>query len=287
MMVVWLAACTRSSIPIDSAATSTPRPPDSNNEGAVPTQESIFHTSETYAVVWTPEEDTLKLRVPAGIAGSVVDELEYDTHGVRITGNTTSLGSSLWVEILGPDGEMGWVNSWNLTEDVSGDEFCSDPRILSILEKTTQSFLASDAGSLAAHVNPNRGLVFRHDWWNPEVIIRVAEVSNLYLSREDKTWGTLSGGDFAIEGGFSEVFSPLLLDVLGQMPTAVCREIPSGVTSLPVEWPGEYKNLHFYAFHRPSPDGGNRFDWRTIVFGFEYVQGEPYLTLVVHYHGDI
>jgi hypothetical protein len=256
-------------------------------EDSTPQSETVFQTSETYAIVWIPEEDTLKLRVPAGIAGSIVDELEYDSHGVSVTGNTTSLGSSLWVEIQGPDGEMGWVNSWNLTEDVPGEDFCADPRILSLLERVTQAFLDEDGSRLAELVNPKRGLILRHDWWNPEVIIRSSELSNLYLTRQDREWGNLSGGDFAIEGSFSEVFSPILKDVLSQTPTAVCKEISSGVTSMPVVWPGEYANLHFYAFHRASPEGGNRFDWRTMVFGFEYIQGEPFLTLLIHFHGDI
>jgi hypothetical protein len=287
VIVLILNGCTRATIPIDIAATVASDPTEEPLEEATPQRESVFHTSGTYAVVWKPDDDTLKLHVPAGIAGSIVDELEFDNHGISVTGNTTSLGSSLWVEILGPDGEMGWVNSWNLTEDVAGEDFCADPRILAILEQVTQAFLTEDANSLMSRVNPKRGLVLRHDWWNPEVIIRPSDMANLYISRKDKIWGTLSGGDFAIEGSFTEIFSPLLMDVLGQIPTAICGEIPSGVTSMPVVWPGEYKNLHFYAFHRPHPEGGNRFDWRTMVFGFEYIQGEPYLTLIVHYHGDV
>jgi hypothetical protein len=287
VILLVLNGCTRATIPIDTVATVASDPTEGPLEEATPQRESVFHTSGTYAVVWTAAEETLKLRVPAGIAGSIVDELEFDNHGVSITGNTTSLGSSLWVEILGPDGEMGWVNSWNLTEDVAGDDFCADPRILAILEQVTRAFLTEDANGLLSHVNPKRGLVLRHDWWNPEVIIRPSDMANLYISRKDQIWGTLSGGDFAIEGSFTEIFSPLLMDVLSQIPTAVCQEIPSGVTSMPVVWPGEYKNLHFYAFHRPHPEGGNRFNWRTMVFGFEYIQGEPYLTLIVHFHGDV
>jgi hypothetical protein len=277
-----LSACTRSTIPLDAAATLTPRSVEP--EAGDPTKEigAIFQPSGAYA-----EDDTLKLRVPAGSAGSIVDELAYDTHGIRVTGNTSSLGSSVWVEVQGPDGEMGWMNSWNLTEDVAQADFCGDARVIGILERATQALSVEEIDGLVPFINPKRGLVLRHDWWNPEVIIRASELSNLYLSRADRDWGVLSGGDFTIEGSFSEVFSPLLKDVLSQTPLALCNEIPEGVTSMPVVWPGEYKNLQFYAFHRPNPEGGNRFDWRTIVFGFEYIQGEPYLTLVVHYHGDI
>jgi hypothetical protein len=284
---LFIAACTRSTIPLDATAVVTP--PSDQEPPIDPAQEteSAYLVAGTYAVVWVPEDETLKLRIPAGIAGSIVDELEYDSHGVGFTGNSTSLGSSLWVEILGPDGEMGWVNSWNLTEDVPEAQFCNDPMIISTLESITQAFLDRDASGLSGYINPERGLVIRHDWWNPEVIIQAAAIPNLFTSRASQKWGTLRGGDFIIQGSFDEIISPVVDDVLSQVPTAVCGEIPSGVTSVPVVWPGEYKNLHYYAFHRPSPEGANRFDWRTIVFGFEYLQGEPYLTLLVHYHGDI
>jgi hypothetical protein len=284
---ILFVACTRSTIPLDSTVTAMPQPTEESPDVAIPENGSQFQTSETYTVVWVPAEQTLKLRDPAGIAGSVVDELAYDAHSVRVTANTTSLGSSLWVEIKGPDGEMGWINSWNLTEDVSREDFCTDPRIITLLEHATQAFLEEDAISLAPLVNPKRGLILRHDWWNPEIILRSTEIERIYLSRDARDWGVLRGGDFAITGTFKEIFSPLLKDVLAQTPTAVCGEIPSGVTSIPVEWPGEYANIHFYAFHRPSPNGGNRYNWRTIAFGFEYIQGEPFLALLVNFNGDI
>ncbi len=286
-LLLSLTACTRSTIPIDATATieqiSTQAPqlePTQATTGFIP-------SSGTYAVVWTPEDEMLPLRVPAGIAGSIVDELTFDARGIQVTGNSTSLGSSLWVEIRGPDGEMGWVNSWNLTEEVPGEVFCANPEILGLLEQITMAFLTDDIDALIGLINPSRGLILRHDWWNPEVIIRPTDLPRLFVARDQLAWGALSGGDFLIEGSFEQVFSPILKDVLSQTPTAVCGDIPEGVTSVPVVWPGEYANLHYYAFYRPSPEDGNRFDWRTLVFGFEYLQGKPYLTLLVHYHGDI
>lgn len=285
--LLFLSACTRSSIPIDATVTSGPDPIPEGQPTSTPETISEYVVSGTYAVVWIPEDDQIKLRIPAGISGSVVDILEFDTRGIHVTGNTTSLGSSLWVEIEGPDGEMGWVNSWNLTEDVAEESFCTDLRVIQLLEQASDAFLKQDAQQLVPLINPKRGLIIRHDWWNPEVILRSSEIKNIFSSREHQEWGVLSGGEFTISGSFSEIMSPILEDVLSQTPTAVCREIPVGVTTLPAIWPGEYQNLHFYAFHRPIPEGGNRFDWRTIVFGFEYLQGEPYLTLLVHFHGDI
>jgi len=285
--LLLLNACTRSSIPIDATVTHDFQAVPEGEPTITPESNREFVVSGTYAVVWIPEDEQFKLRVPAGISGSIVYTLEYDTRGIHVTGNTTSLGSSLWVEIEGPDGEMGWVNSWNLTEDVGGEAFCTDPRVIRLLEKASEALLKQDAQQLLPLINPRRGLIIRHDWWNPEVSIRSSEMQNIFTSREDRDWGVLRGGDFTISGSFSEIIVPILEDVLSQTPTAVCKEIPSGVTTLPAEWPGEYRNLHFYAFHRPSPEGGNRFDWRTIVFGFEYLQGEPYLTLLVHFHGDI
>ncbi len=282
-----LTSCTRSSIPMDATASTGPQPTPEGEPTTIPESNSEYIVSGTYAIVWIPEDDQIELRVPAGISGSVVDSLDFDTRGIQVTGNTTSLGSSIWVEIEGPDGEMGWVNSWNLTEDVGAETFCADTRVIQLLEQASEAILRQDAQQLVPVINPRRGLINRLDWWNPEVIIRASQIPNLFTSREHRDWGVLSGGDFTISGSFSEIMGPILEDVLSQTPTAVCNDIPIGVTTLPAVWPGEYRNLQFYAFHRPSPEGGNRFDWRTIVFGFEYLQGEPYLTLLVHFHGDI
>jgi hypothetical protein len=230
-----------------------------------------------YAVVGIPEGDVLLLRNPAGITGSIVEELAYDERGITATGNVANLGSSIWMQIQTPDGSRGWVNSLNMTEDVSQEQFCEDARALMVL----------DGDLLSQIVNPRRGLVIRHDWWNPEVIVPAERVSGIFDDRSEMEWGFMSGGEFKIQGPFKDIILPLLEDVLLNSPVVVCGTVPSGTTSRPALWPTEYTSLNYFAIHRPAPEGGNAFDWRTCAFVFEYIDGEPFLTSIIHFHGDV
>jgi len=240
-----------------------------------------------YAVVGIPEGEVLYLRNPAGITGSIVEELVYDERGITATGNVTNLGSSIWMEIQTPDGSRGWVNSLNMTEDVSLEQFCEDARALMVLDNSLRSIQTQDGNLLSQIVNPRRGLVIRHDWWNPEVIVPAEKVSGIFDDRSEMEWGLMSGSEFKIQGSFQEIILPLLEDALLNSPVVVCGTVPSGTTSRPALWPTEYTSLNYFAIHRPAPEGGNPFDWRTWAFVFEYIDGEPFLTSVVHFHGDV
>ena len=248
---------------------------------------SDFTVSGRYAVVWVPEGETVSLHSPAGEAGSVVGVVGHDQSGLRLTGRQTQLGSSTWVEILVPGGQRGWVKAWNLTESVTVGDFCRDGRVLEKLSAVLAALEGEDGAALERLVNPQRGLIIRHDWWNPEVVFDPEQLSDIFVDPITIDWGVLSGGGFKIEGTFVDVIAPLLRDVFAGDPGAVCDELPAGTTSVPAVWPPEYRALNYYAFHRAALEDGNPFDWRTWAFGFEYIDGEPYFTLMVHYHGDV
>jgi hypothetical protein len=240
-----------------------------------------------YAVVGIPEGEALILRNPAGIGGSIVEELAYDARGITATGNAANLGSSIWMEIQTPGGSRGWVNSMSMTEDVSQEQFCQDARALMILDSFLHSIQTQNGDLLSQIVNPRRGLIIRHDWWNPEVAIPVDSVSGIFDDRSEMEWGLLSGGEFTIQGSFNEIILPLLVDTILNSPIVVCADVPSGTTSRQNLWPTEYTSLNYFAIHRPAPEDGNEFAWRTWAFVFEYLDGEPYLTSIVHFHGDV
>jgi hypothetical protein len=240
-----------------------------------------------YAVVGIPEGEILLLRNPAGITGSIVEELAYDERGITATGNVATLGSSIWMEIQTPDGSRGWVNSLNMTEDVSQEQFCEDARALMVLDNSLRSIQTQDGDLLSQIVNPRRGLVIRHDWWNPEVVIPADSVSGIFEDRNEAEWGLMSGGEFKIQGSFKDIILPLLKDTILNSPIVVCADVPSGTTSRQVLWPTEYTSLNYFAIHRSAPEGGNAFDWRTWAFVFEYIDGEPFLTSIIHFHGDV
>jgi hypothetical protein len=283
-----LFGCSRSYVPVSSISTGIP-----STAVATPTQPILTPTAEEqfqgplFSVVWVTEDETLVIRKPAGISGANVGELVFDQGGIELTGASSLLGSSTWMEIRLPDGGTGWVNRWNITESVAPEFFCNDERIPEILNAFTQVVVEQDGARLTELVNPQRGLILRHDWWNPEILFPIGTVGNVYTNLSSLTWGKISGTEFPIEGSFSEVIAPQLSDVFEIAPSAACNELLSGVTTREIVWPDEYHNINFYSFYRPAPEGGNAFDWRGWALGFEYIQGQPYLTILVQFRGDI
>lgn len=240
-----------------------------------------------FAVLWVPAGETLPIRQPAGISSSIVEEFSQDQRDISLTGKTSNMGSSVWVEVLRPSGSTGWVNGWNLTETVDAGEFCEDQRVIDLLNDFQASILNRDGEALRPLVGDQRGLVIRHDWWNPNVILESRFVPALYTSPNEIVWGIRAGSETNIEGAFREVILPQLEDVFSSSPEVRCNDLIAGSSGQLVRWPSELRNLNFYSFHRPAPEDGSNYDWRTWAVGVEYVDGRPYLAVLIQFRGEI
>ena len=284
--IIILTACTQTWIPVETRIVPSPSALVETPERSTPTPvEEVSRAN--YAVVWVEAEETLVVTKPAGISGMVVGELAYGQRGIQITGSSTRLGSSTWVEIFIPSGGVGWVNSWNLTENVSPNDFCQDARVNTLLEDFIRALADEDGELLTSLVNPERGFTLRHDWWNPDVLFTPDVVQELFTDLSEVDWGVLSGSQFPIRGSFRQIIIPQLDDVFSSSMEIACNQMIAGVTSQPAIWPECFTNMNFYAFYRPSPEGGNQFDWRTWTIGIEYINGQPYISLMIQYRGDI
>ncbi|HEY45273.1 MAG TPA: SH3 domain-containing protein [Anaerolineae bacterium] len=281
-----MSACTRTLVPIGTKTVALPTPTNQPQLQISPSP-SIEIGTDQYAVVWVGSEETLIVRKPAGISGTAVSELAYDQRGIKLTGSSTRLGSSTWVEIHTPAGGTGWVNAWNLTEDILPSQFCEDARVNNLLEVFVSSLIDEDAEALNRTVHPERGLVIRHDWWNPDVIFLPNSVNGLFSDLTEIDWGVLGGSEFHILGSFRQIILPQIEDVFFVTPESKCNEMIAGVTNQAAIWPIELGNMNFYVFHRPSPEDGNRYDWRTLAIGIEYTNNQPNISIVILYRGDI
>ena len=129
-LALMLTACRQALVPIPTDTVQPVAPTATPDESAMvepePTRNILMPGA--YAVVWIENGEPLVIRQPAGITSMAVDTLASDQRGLSITGRSTQLGSSTWVEINLPEGGKGWVNAWNLTEDVTRGDFCADPR---------------------------------------------------------------------------------------------------------------------------------------------------------------
>lgn len=289
-LILLLSACRQSVVPLPTSTSPpveelVPPPTNTPAKGLEPTVVDLAQMP--YSVAWVPELEPLVVRQPAGITSMAVTSLAFDQRGLTVTGNTTQMGSSTWVEINLPEGGKGWVKDWNLTEDVLGSSFCADPRIPELANQFILAIKARDGGKLSDLASPKRGLIIRHDWWNPEVNVGFSSVPSLFLDPSPLAWGVNRDSELAIEGTFREVILPQLEDVFSVAPEFHCGELGLGSSAQDAIWPSDYSNMNYISFHRAAPDPGSQLNWRTWALGIEYVDGEPYLALLIQYRGEI
>lgn len=287
---VLVGGCRQSLVPAATAtAPATDEPTATTPVEPTTTPQPTLQTSTefAYAVLGAAADTPLQARQPAGITSMAVGSLAADQRGIAITGRSTKLGSSTWVEILLPQGGTGWVNAWNLTEDVSPTGFCEDPRVPDLINRFILAIQQRDGAQLSQLVSPRRGLVVRYDWWNPEVIFGPAEVSLIFQDPVARIWGVNRDSQQPISGPFREVILPRLDDVFSVAPEQACNQLGAGTTAVEAEWPAEYTNLNYLSYYRPAPTPGNALNWRTWALGIEFVEGQPYLAYLVQYRGEI
>jgi hypothetical protein len=239
-----------------------------------------------YAVVWV-DSGGLPVRQPAGISGAVVETLPIATRDLFLTGETTQLGSSLWVEVLRPSGGTGWVNFWNLAESVPNRVACGDGRVAELAYRLAGAVQNRDGRALAGLLSPKRGLVYRHEWWNEEVILPIESVPGLFGSREILDWGLDPLGEARLEGTFEETVLPDFQEVLSAPFELSCGTLVSGETARPPEWPAEYRNLGMLVLFQAADSLESAFGWRALALAVEYFDGRPYVAASVPYRGEI
>lgn len=286
-LTLWFlaSACTRSTVPMSLPPTSTPTV-EVVPVTPTPSGGAIL-SGYPLAVVWVPEGKPLEIYQSAGITGPVIDTLAYNAVGLELTGSSTQLGSSLWVEIQRPAGGNGWINAWNLTEFVAPETFCADLLVETLLAEFQDAIAKEDGQRLAQLSNPRRGLVFRYAPRETDLALSLMEVSLLFTSAAEYDWGVDRESGQSARGSFRDVVLPALVDVLGATPGVTCNSLQTGQTEQPAEWPTDLTNLNFKGFFRPAPDAGNKYDWRAWALGIEFVEGRPYITILVHYRGEI
>lgn len=248
-------------------------------------QEPVNSTS--YAVVRVYRSEGLVIRQPAGQSGTEVGHLEWNAKNISVTGNRTLLGSSLWVEIqFGVDG-AGWVNSLNITETILADDFCSDQRVFDLLNSLRSAIEQEDDFRLSKMLNENRGLAVRVNWYSPEVRFTVEEAMDLFSNPDQIEWGVMADSGLALVGTFRDMMFPKLEDVFLRSPEATCNALKFGSTAGKIVWPEELANLKFYGIYRSAESDGNEFDWRSWAVGIEYVDGNPYIAVLIHYSSEL
>ncbi len=249
-------------------------------------QPSPGASSNTYAVINVFPDDVLNIRLGPGVENAVVGTLQPAQSGLTRTGKTASAGEDLWVEIHNPGGGTGWVNADFLTEYVNPAAFCSDARVPSLLRNLETAVNTTDGKLLKSLVSPIHGVNV--------VYIRNGTVANyspeeagwVFQSTYEVDWGPGAGSGEPVKGTFPKIILPALQDAF-KNESLICNEIKLGGATYEVEWPDEYANLNFYSIHNPGNDPSySGMDWRTWLAGVEYVDGQPYLFVLLNYQWE-
>lgn len=248
-----------------------------------PTQAEI---PDLYAVVNVHADDVLNIRSGPGVENPVVGTLQPQQSGLTRTGNTSSAGGDTWVEIQNPNGGTGWVNADFLTQYVNPATFCADSRVTSLLMDLETAVNTMDGEVFQSLVSPSHGL--------DVVYIRNGMVANyspeeagwVFQSTYQVNWGAGAGSGEPVTGTFPEIVLPALQEVF-KNDSLTCNKIVLGGATYTVEWPSEYANFNFYSIHNPGSDPSYEgLDWRTWLAGVEYVDGQPYLSVLMNYQWE-
>ncbi|GEM_PF-248123 len=230
-----------------------------------------------YAVVNVAENDSLNIRAGAGVSQPIIGYLSPDAIDVMRTGPSTSVDGAVWVEIRRNDGLTGWVNSYYLTEYVTQAVFCADSRVTALIEQLKQSMQQSDGNLLAPIVSPIHG-VNMHLWaYGPGINFPQSSVANIYTDTTIYNWGGGPSGQ-PDTGTFNVTVKPKYLEVFNAANREVYCDTLTKVFPLSRPWP--YRNIRYYNLYKPAtPDVF--FDFRTLLIGIEYINGQPYLYSMV------
>jgi hypothetical protein len=225
-----------------------------------------------YAVVNVSVSDVLNIRSGAGVSYSIIGYYPPDATDVMRTGPSVSADGAVWVEVRRNDGLTGWVNSNYLTEYVTHEAFCADTRVLPLIEQAGQSMAGSNGKLLGPIVSPVHG-VNMHLWaYGPGINFTQATAANMYADTTVYNWG---GGPSGIPdtGTFNDLVKPKYLEVLNAPNRETYCDDLTKVFPLYMPWP--YPNIRFYNLYKPASD--QFFDFRTLLVGIEYINGQPYI----------
>jgi len=225
-----------------------------------------------YAVVNVGVSDVLNIRSGAGVSNPIVGYYPPDATDVMRTGASANADGAVWVEVRRGDGLTGWVNSNYLTEYATHDAFCADNRILPLIEQIKQSMNQSNGSLLSPLVSPAHG-VNMHLWaYGPGINFMQSTAANIYTDTTVNNWGGGPSGQ-PDTGTFNATVKPKYLEVFNAPNMETYCDNLTKVFPLSRPWP--YPNIRFYNLYKPASD--QFFDFRTLLIGIEYINGQPYL----------
>jgi hypothetical protein len=259
--------------------TPSPTPTPTATPSQTPTPTTLIGP---FAVILVAPNDVLNIRSGPGVSNPSIGSFAREAVNVMRTGPSQLLDGSEWVEVLMPDGvNKGWVNSYYLTEYVSRETFCADPRIPAIITMLRDAVTTSNGALLGSLVSPKHG--FHLNYWPSSNTVNYtsATAPTVFGDPQVMDWGSGGGSGRVDTGTFAQIVQPQVVDVLNSQYQLNCDALSYGGSYTNVV---SYTNtnIHYYSVIK-SPTPGIDFDWKVWLVRIEYVNGQPYLFGAVHY----
>ncbi|MGC8856003.1 MAG: SH3 domain-containing protein, partial [Anaerolineae bacterium] len=274
----WIPATpTPSETPFETptaTATETPVIPPSETPSATPTPLSLLGP---YAVRLLRAEEMLNIHAAPGNDQPIVGSFPANATNVMRTAATAQVNGNTWAEVLRPDGGSGWVEARYLTEYLTQEAFCADPRPQQIIAQLAQAMNTSNGDLFAPLVSPAYGVDVRLWAYASPVNFDQATARSVFTSTQVYNWGSGSRGEPEM-GAFKDIIQPKMLEVLNAPALQTYCDSLTNVFPLARPWP--YENVHFYHLYKPGTPGVD-LDFRSWLIGFEYIDHQPYLFAMV------
>jgi hypothetical protein len=263
--------------PAVSQPTVPPEVPTPSSIGVLPTA-----ATGAYAVILVAADDVLNIRTGPGANYPIAGSFPPTATNIIRTGASTTVSGVPWVQVQNPSGGTGWVNATFLTEFESSATFCGDSRVNSLLTGFGNALKTSNGEQLAALVSPLHGLAV-HLWRSSAPITFDREHARwVFDSTYIHNWGSAPASGMDSIGSFHERVLPNLLDVFNASVILTCNSLGSATQFDSQPWPYKYSNVNFYTVYKPGTPGVD-LDFRYLLVGVEYVQGQPSLMAVIHF----
>lgn len=242
-----------------------------------------------YAVVLVSADNVLNVRTAPGLDQPILEMLAGNAREISLTGAEQELDGERWVEIKRGEAGTGWVYGSFLTQQVSPQAFCSDPKVKAFVTSFLTALSEQDFAGLAVLTSPTHGLTIQTAWYNEGVTFKREQVAGLLQDDTVFAWGIEGGSGLPIQGTFKATVLPQMLNLFQGEVKSPCNSLEVNVGSGPTPgqtpWLFEYGNLNFVALYRAAP-ADQELDWRTWAVGIEIIAGSPYAMTMVQYRWE-
>ncbi|MCA9602732.1 MAG: hypothetical protein R3A78_12845 [Polyangiales bacterium] len=274
LLVGVLSGCVDGAVTAGTNGASDPALSDHGKE------DSPVSLAVNYAVIDAPAGGVPVRDIPS-TDGAVVGVVTEENGGLVGTGDSTTEGDTLWIEVKGE--RNGWIDATNLTEWVDPDTFCNDERAYGVFEAFSSAMTSSLPDEFQSVVSPRHGLwlVLTPDGTDGHEVHLDNVGSWDALLETNFDWGTNPQNGAAVSGTFAELGLPELTDVLLDGGDLRCNRFPQGAGNFLVGIPHGLENLNFFTV-------STRYDgaWLSWLVGFDVVGHAPYVTYVARLGRD-